>query len=342
MRRASAAAALPGRNAAALHADLDLDQRAELDAESCATARGRVDLLGGVEARARSSHPARARRAGAACASPTTWLLTRMSLTPPRTSASASPTFCTHCPTAPARSAAARSPRTCGSWRAGAGARRFGGANSAIFAMLRSNASRSIDQRRRVDVCDRSADLGGGRVHRFTGKVFARSIFTAGTRLVHRAYRQTWKASAATLMSDVPRIRIADMHKSFGPLEVLRGVSFDVQRGSVVSIIGASGSGKSTLLRCINHLEPPNAGEIYHRRRADRIARRRRGQRKPRSLARDQRDAPRPRHVVFQQFNLWPHMTVLGNVDRGADPRARAAAQGGGRAAARNACGACS
>ena len=64
-------------------------------------------------------------------------------------------------------------------------------------------------------------------------------------------------------MSDVPRIRIADIHKSFGPVEVLRGVSFDVHRGSVVSVIGASGSGKSTLLRCVNYLEPPDSGEIY-------------------------------------------------------------------------------
>ena len=64
-------------------------------------------------------------------------------------------------------------------------------------------------------------------------------------------------------MSDVPRIRIADIHKSFGPLEVLRGVSFEVHRGNVVSVVGASGSGKSTLLRCVNHLEPPTSGEIY-------------------------------------------------------------------------------
>ena len=64
-------------------------------------------------------------------------------------------------------------------------------------------------------------------------------------------------------MSDVPSIRIAGIHKSFGPLEVLRGVSFDVHRGNVVSVIGASGSGKSTLLRCVNYLEPPNAGEVY-------------------------------------------------------------------------------
>ena len=80
-------------------------------------------------------------------------------------------------------------------------------------------------------------------------------------------------------------IRVADVHKRFGTLEVLKGVSFDVHRGSVVSMIGASGSGKSTLLRCINHLEVPSAGDIFiegeslcFRGAAD-------GDRKPRSLA---------------------------------------------------------
>src|ERR1043166_4580191 len=64
-------------------------------------------------------------------------------------------------------------------------------------------------------------------------------------------------------MNDVPRIRVIDVHKRFGALEVLRGVSFDVHRGNVVSVIGASGSGKSTLLRCINYLERPNGGEVF-------------------------------------------------------------------------------
>jgi ABC-type histidine transport system ATPase subunit len=114
-------------------------------------------------------------------------------------------------------------------------------------------------------------------------------------------------------MNDLPMIRVADVHKRFGTLEVLKGVSFDVHRGSVVSMIGASGSGKSTLLRCINHLEVPSAGDIFiegqslcFRGAAD-------GDRKPRSLAEINR-IRRDLGIVFQQFNLWPHMTVLGNV----------------------------
>ena len=110
-----------------------------------------------------------------------------------------------------------------------------------------------------------------------------------------------------------PRIRVAEVHKRFWSLEVLRGVSFDVHRGNVVSVIGASGSGKSTLLRCVNYLERPNAGEVYlegeplgSRFDAD-------GRRSPRSLA-EINSLRRELGVVFQQYNLWPHMTVLGNV----------------------------
>lgn len=114
-------------------------------------------------------------------------------------------------------------------------------------------------------------------------------------------------------MSDVPSIRIADIHKRFGPLEVLRGVSFDVHRGNVVSVIGASGSGKSTLLRCVNYLEPPNLGEIYIDGEPLGARVDSRGQRKPRSIA-EINAMRRELGVVFQQFNLWPHMTVLGNV----------------------------
>ena len=114
-------------------------------------------------------------------------------------------------------------------------------------------------------------------------------------------------------MSDVPSIRIAGIHKSFGSLEVLRGVSFDVPRGNVVSVIGASGSGKSTLLRCVNYLEPPNAGEVYIEGEPIGARTDARGNRKVRKLS-EINAMRRELGVVFQQFNLWPHMTVLGNV----------------------------
>jgi ABC-type histidine transport system ATPase subunit len=111
----------------------------------------------------------------------------------------------------------------------------------------------------------------------------------------------------------VPSIRVAGIAKRFGPLEVLRGVSFDVPRGSVVSVIGASGSGKSTLLRCLNHLDPPDAGEVYIEGEPLGARIDARGNRKARSLA-EINAMRRELGVVFQQFNLWPHMTVLGNV----------------------------
>jgi ABC-type histidine transport system ATPase subunit len=109
-------------------------------------------------------------------------------------------------------------------------------------------------------------------------------------------------------MDAIPAIRVVDLRKSFGALEVLRGVSFDVHRGNVVCMIGASGSGKSTLLRCINRLEKPTGGEVYidgePMGRAD-------GRERPLAeINRMRRDLG----MVFQQFNLWPHMTALGNV----------------------------
>jgi octopine/nopaline transport system ATP-binding protein len=114
-------------------------------------------------------------------------------------------------------------------------------------------------------------------------------------------------------MSDAPCIRVVDIHKRFGTNDVLKGVSFEVHRGSVVSMIGASGSGKSTLLRCINYLETPTSGEVFIEgepmgARLD--AGGRRTPRPPAEINKMRRDLG----MVFQQFNLWPHMTVLGNV----------------------------
>jgi ABC-type histidine transport system ATPase subunit len=114
-------------------------------------------------------------------------------------------------------------------------------------------------------------------------------------------------------MTGTPTIRVSDIHKRFDALEVLKGVSFDVERGTVVSMIGASGSGKSTLLRCINHLETPTSGEIFIDGVPLGVATDAAGRRRPRPLAEINR-LRRDLGMVFQQFNLWPHMTVLGNV----------------------------
>jgi polar amino acid transport system ATP-binding protein len=97
-------------------------------------------------------------------------------------------------------------------------------------------------------------------------------------------------------------VSIQNVRKSFGALEVLKGVSIEVGRGDVVAIIGKSGSGKSTLLRCINGLETYDAGDIT----VDGINV---GQ------ARDNlRDLRRNVGMVFQQFNLFPHLTAAENV----------------------------
>ncbi|MEM8787787.1 MAG: amino acid ABC transporter ATP-binding protein [Pseudomonadota bacterium] len=109
-----------------------------------------------------------------------------------------------------------------------------------------------------------------------------------------------------------PVIEIRDLHKSYGDLEVLKGVDLTARRGQVVSLIGSSGSGKSTLLRCANLLEPCQTGEILFEGEAVRWA----GRGMHRHPA-DKRQMIRIRtnlSMVFQQFNLWAHMTVLQNV----------------------------
>jgi polar amino acid transport system ATP-binding protein len=108
-------------------------------------------------------------------------------------------------------------------------------------------------------------------------------------------------------------VRVEDLHKSFGSLEVLKGVSLDARDGDVISIIGASGSGKSTFLRCINLLELPSAGKIEIAGEAIKFAPPRNGEMHPA----DKKQIQRLRTdlgMVFQSFNLWGHMTVLQNV----------------------------
>lgn len=104
----------------------------------------------------------------------------------------------------------------------------------------------------------------------------------------------------------------ADVHKSFGPLEVLRGIDLTVHRGEVIVILGPSGSGKSTFLRCINRLEDMDSGsitvngtQIGYQRRGDKLIR------VPSKVEARQRTTI---GMVFQQFNLFPHMTVLENL----------------------------
>jgi polar amino acid transport system ATP-binding protein len=101
-------------------------------------------------------------------------------------------------------------------------------------------------------------------------------------------------------------IEIDGLHKSFGSLEVLRGIDFEVAAGEVVCVIGPSGSGKSTLLRCVNLLERPTAGRI-------RIG----GPTGGTEVTDPECDIDAVRRrigMVFQQFNLFPHLTALDNV----------------------------
>ncbi len=97
-------------------------------------------------------------------------------------------------------------------------------------------------------------------------------------------------------------LQIRDLHKSYGDVEILKGVSLDVAQHEVVCLIGASGSGKSTLLRCINALEPINSGEIFVN--GDQVT----------GLGVDLNALRRNVGIVFQSYNLFPHMSVLKNI----------------------------
>ncbi|WP_042405419.1 amino acid ABC transporter ATP-binding protein [Streptacidiphilus carbonis] len=107
-------------------------------------------------------------------------------------------------------------------------------------------------------------------------------------------------------------VRAEQVHKSYGQLEVLKGIDLEVQPGEVFCLVGPSGSGKSTFLRCINHLEQINAGRLYvdgdlmgYRERNGKLY-----ELKDREVALKRRDIG----MVFQRFNLFPHLTAIENV----------------------------
>ncbi len=107
-------------------------------------------------------------------------------------------------------------------------------------------------------------------------------------------------------------VRAENVHKSFGHLEVLKGIDLVVRSGEVCVVIGPSGSGKSTFLRCINHLEKINAGRIWVD--GDLIGYRQRGDKLHEMREKEVAAQRQSIGMVFQRFNLFPHMTVLGNV----------------------------
>ena len=108
-------------------------------------------------------------------------------------------------------------------------------------------------------------------------------------------------------------LQIDHLHKQFGSLEVIKGVSLHAKKGDVISILGRSGSGKSTFLRCINFLETPTSGTI--RLKGEMVSLKENKKGKLVSVDKQQIRRLRTRMaMVFQQFNLWSHMTVLDNV----------------------------
>jgi len=109
-----------------------------------------------------------------------------------------------------------------------------------------------------------------------------------------------------------PVLRVEDLHKSFGDLEVLKGVSLSLTQGKKLSILGPSGSGKSTILRCINYLEEPTKGHIYLEGQlvGEKVVEDSHVRMSAKELAPQRAEMG----MVFQNFYLWPHLTARENV----------------------------
>ncbi|RWB75886.1 MAG: amino acid ABC transporter ATP-binding protein [Mesorhizobium sp.] len=109
-----------------------------------------------------------------------------------------------------------------------------------------------------------------------------------------------------------PLLKVDDLHKAYGALKILNGVSVNVKRGEKVSIIGPSGSGKTTFLRCINFLEKPTSGHIFVEGKliGEKTVSGKFVHVSDTELAKDRQEIG----FVFQRFNLFPHLSVLGNV----------------------------
>ena len=111
---------------------------------------------------------------------------------------------------------------------------------------------------------------------------------------------------------NVPLVKSEGVHKSFGSLQVLKGIDLEVQRGEVFCLVGPSGSGKSTFLRCINHLEKIDSGRLSVD--GELVGYRQQGDKLYELKDRDASKKRREIGMVFQRFNLFPHMTVMQNV----------------------------
>ena len=115
-----------------------------------------------------------------------------------------------------------------------------------------------------------------------------------------------------TAATAAPVIELRDIHKSYGSLEVIKGVDLTAHKGDVIALIGSSGSGKSTLLRCVNLLETAQAGDVIFNGEA--VSWKKQGTERTPADAAQVRRFRTNLSMVFQQFNLWSHLSVLDNV----------------------------